>query len=69
MGATIVVLKKKLKRTNGKFWDKGKELAVDLSRARQLLASGHIEPFEKAEKQQTPADEKKVESKSETKNN
>lgn len=53
MSATIVILKKKLKRDSGKFWEKGQKLAVDLARAKQLEASGHIEPLKQ------PADEVK----------
>ena len=58
MGANIVILKKKLKRDNGKEYPIGTKLAVDLIRARSLVQSGHIDPLEQPAKEGKPAPSK-----------
>lgn len=68
MSATKVILKKKLKRDSGKYWDKGETIAVDRIRAKALEASGHIEPMDRPAKEAKPTTSKKTATEEQTDN-
>lgn len=69
MGAINVVLKKKLKRDSGKYWDKGDTIQVDQIRAKELEKSGHIALMEQPAKEAEPTTSKIKETEDKTDTN